>query len=104
MPFSFWSRKNHLVFRGHRRKSYSHFVARLSRYTSVESFTEGIEAMPFTGVVHPDEIAMLRRVFDELCAEQRITNERARHEVADQIMTLFRSGIESPEELRHARA
>ena len=58
--------------------------------------------MPFTGVVYPEQVAMLRQVLAKHCADKRITSEADNTEAAHRIVELFMSGIDSPDELAAA--
>lgn len=58
--------------------------------------------MPSTGIIYPEQVANLRRVFDEFCAEHRITDAAARSEIADLLVSLHRADVEHPDELREA--
>ena len=58
--------------------------------------------MSVTGIVHPEQVEMLRRVLDEYCAERQISCQAAYAELAQRVMALFMSGRDSESELAEA--
>lgn len=60
--------------------------------------------MPFSGVVNPDELALLTRVLEQHCRNNHIDNETDRLLAATLIMSRFTSGARTIEELSAALA
>ena len=58
--------------------------------------------MPFSGVVHPEQLSLLTSVLDEYCEARSISDENARKEAAYRIMSLFKDGAQTSEALRTA--
>lgn len=57
--------------------------------------------MPFRNIVNPDELALLRQILDEHCAENGVgTDDPEREHIAFRIMTLVNSGIAAGPELK----
>ncbi len=58
--------------------------------------------MSVTGIVHPEQVEMLRRVLDNYCAERRISCQAAYADLAQRVMAMFMSGLDTESELAEA--
>jgi hypothetical protein len=58
--------------------------------------------MPFTGIADPEQLAMLRQALEEYCRARGITDQQGRDKAALLVMSIFRSGSSTLEELKAA--
>lgn len=58
--------------------------------------------MPFTGVVEPEQLSVLRQALGEYCLTQGISDEQGRNHAAWLVMLAFTNGANIMEELRTA--
>jgi hypothetical protein len=56
----------------------------------------------FTGIVEPEQMAMLRQVLGEYCAERGVADRGSSMLAAERIMALFTSGVKCPKALAEA--
>ena len=58
--------------------------------------------MPFTGIIDPEQLALLTAILDSHCRARGIADAGARDEVAVRLVSLFGSGLQTAEELTGA--
>jgi hypothetical protein len=59
--------------------------------------------MPFTGIIDPEQLAVLTKVLDDHCAERRIDRSSPDGlEVGRLILSLYGTGAQTVEELKTA--
>ncbi len=59
--------------------------------------------MPFQGIVDPDKLAALSRLFEAYCAENGIGPDHPdRNRIAHRIMALFTAGVSTVDQLASA--
>jgi hypothetical protein len=55
--------------------------------------------MPFTGIIDPEQLALLTKVLDSHCRAHGIADAETREQVAFRIVSLFGRGARTAEEL-----
>ena len=58
--------------------------------------------MPFSNVLDRQQLAMLRQVLSEFCAEEQIADQEARENIARHLVNLYQLGVRCPERLMQA--